>query len=233
MSEAGASKLPALNDLNGLLSDRVHAAIKSAILSLDFSPGASIRKTDVCDRLGVSRSPVSEALTKLAGEGLVDIVPQSGTRVSRLSMDAIREDTFLREALEVAASRYAARHRSEELIARLKRNLEMQKLLIVATDKEDFMRTDTAFHEMIMSTTNVNRLPSVVRAVSSHVDRARHLLLPEPGRLADTVEEHVRIIDAIDYQAERAAEEAMRHHVRQLLQRLETLQTERPDLISS
>ena len=232
MSEADASKLTALNELNGLLSDRVHSAIKSAILSLDFLPGASIRKTDICDQLGVSRSPVSEALTKLATEGLVEIVPQSGTRVTRLSMDAIREDTFLREALEVAASRYAARHRTPEIVARLKRSLEMQKLLILDVDKEEFMQTDAAFHQSIMSTTKVSRLPATVAAVSTQVDRARHLLLPEPGRLTDTVDEHVAIAKAIEQQDEHAAERAMRHHVRQLLQRLEALKTDRPDLIS-
>lgn len=233
LSEVDTSRLPELSSLNGLLSARVHAAIKSAILSLDFLPGASIRKSDVCDRLGVSRSPVSEALTKLAGEGLVDIVPQSGTRVSRLSMAAIREDTFMREALEVAACRHAAQRRTPELIARLKRNLEMQKLLIVDADKEDFMRTDTSFHEIILSTTNVVRLPATVRAVSSHVDRARHLLVPEPGRLTDTVEEHAEIVAAIEQEDEQAAEDTMRHHVRQLLKRLEALETDRPDLISS
>lgn len=233
LSEADTTKLPLLSNLSGSLSDRVYAALKKAILSLDFSPGALIRKTEVCTQLGVSRSPVSDALTKLSSEGLVEIIPQSGTRVARLSMAAIREDTFLREALEVAASRYAALHRSPEIVARLKRSLEMQKLLIVDIDKEDFIRTDAAFHETIMSTTGITRLPSTVSSVSTHVDRARLLLLPEPGRLADTVDEHTQIIKAIESKDERAAENAMRHHVRQLLLRLETLETDRPDLISA
>ncbi len=233
LAEADVSKLPDLNDLSGSLAERVYAAIRSAILTLDFEPGVSIRKSDVCDRLGVSRSPVGEALTKLSGEGLVEIIPQSRTRVSRLSMAAIREDTFLREALEVAAARHAAVHRSAEVVARLRRNLEMQRLLIVDVDKEEFIRTDAAFHECIMSTTGVTRLPATVDAVSTQIDRARLLLVPEPGRLADTVSEHIQIIDAIEDQDEEAAGNAMRHHVRQLLQRLETLETDRPDLISA
>ena len=75
MPEVDVTKLPNLDDLNGPLANRVYTAVKSAILDLDFQPGASIRKTAICDHLGLSRSPVSEALAKLSGEGLVSIVP--------------------------------------------------------------------------------------------------------------------------------------------------------------
>lgn len=176
---------------------------------------------------------MSDALIKLSSEGLVDIVPQSGTRVARLSMTALREDAFLREALEVAAARHAALHRSDEVLARLTRNVEMQKLLIVDADKEDFIKTDIAFHETIMATTSVLRLPSTVRTLSQHVDRARLLLLPEPGRLSDTVEEHVDILNAIRNKDNVMAQDAMRNHLQQLLKRLEPLEAARPDLFSS
>lgn len=224
-----ALKLPTLNDLTGSLGERVYLAVKRAILNLDLLPGAPIRKAAICEHLGVSRSPVSDALAKLSSEGLVDIVPQSGTRVARLSMTAIREDIFFREALEVAAARHAASHRSDETLARLLRNLEMQRLLISAADGEDFFRTDTAMHELILATTGVQRLPGAVRSLSFHVDRARVLLMPEPGRLAETVEEHVDVIEAIRGRNASAAEEAMRRHIRQLIKRLAPLEATCPD----
>ncbi|MEP0943881.1 MAG: GntR family transcriptional regulator [Rhizobiaceae bacterium] len=233
MPEVDVTKLPDLSDLTGPLASRVYTAIKSAILDLDFLPGDLIRKSEVCDHLGLSRSPVSEALAKLSNEGLVDIVPQSGTRVSRLSMASIREDSFLREALEVAAVRHAALHRSQETLARLVRNLEMQKLLINDVDKDDFIRTDVAFHEIIMATTQIKRLPATIQNVSRHLDRARLLPLPEPGRLEETVNEHVEILEAIREQDAVAAQDAMRRHVRQLVVRLGPLETERSDLFST
>lgn len=232
MTDVDISKLPILNDLSGSLSDRVYESIKSAILELKFLPGAVIRKSAICEKLGLSRSPVSDALNRLSSEGLVDIVPQSGTRVSRLSVNAIREDSFLREALEVAAARHAALHRTDETVARLTRNLEMQKLLIPDADKEDFMKTDQDFHDIILRTTNVRRLPMAVRTASNHVYRARMLLMPEPGRLSETVSEHLKIFEAIRDEDQEAAQEAMRHHVRQLVRRLEPLENERPDLFS-
>ena len=232
MTDVDVTKLPDLNDLDGPLAHRVYKGVKTAILNLDFLPGAMIRKSAVCEQLGMSRSPVSEALAKLSNEGLVDIVPQSGTRVARLSMASIREDSFLREALEVAAARHAALHRSDETLGRLLRNIEMQKLLINDTDKEDFIRTDMAFHEIIMATTKIRRLPATVQSVSQHIDRARLLPVPEPGRLAETVSEHVEIVEAIRLQDGNAAQEAMRRHVRQLVKRLEPLEAARPDLFS-
>lgn len=233
MPDADATQLPDLNDLTGSLADRVYAAVKSAILGLSFPPGAIIRKSTICDQLGLSRSPVSDALARLSGEGLVDIVPQSGTRVSRLSMAAIIEDTFLREALEVAAVRHCTMHRTDETVARLTRNLEMQKLLVVDLDKEEFMQTDAAFHDTIMVTTGVKRLPAAVQRLSPHLHRARLLLVPELGRTSESVEEHAVILDAIRAQDVDAAQDAMRHHVRQLLQRLKPLEAERPDFFST
>jgi len=230
MPDADVTKLPALKDLNGSLTDRVYTAVKSAVLTLEFPPGASVRKTALCEHLGLSRSPVSEALSRLSVEGLVDIVPQSGTRVSRLSMAAIREDTFLREALEVAAAAHAATHRSDEVLARMTRNLEMQKMLIASGDREEFIQTDKTFHDMIMVTTGVTRLPGAVRALSPHIERARFLMAPEPGRLSETVEEHIVILDAIRDADAEAARTAMSLHVRALLKRLAPLEAERPDL---
>jgi len=227
------TKLAKLSDLNGSLGERVYAAIKGAILSLDFSPGAVIRKKEICEWFEISRSPVSDALTKLASEDLVDIVPQSGTRVSRLSMTDIREFAFLREALEVAAVRHAAISRSEEVLARLMRNIEMQKLLVLDADKDDFFKSDAQFHREIMLTTNNVRLPTTVKALSSHLDRARILLVPEPQRLAETVEEHIAIVEAIKHKNMDMAQKAMAEHLQQLIRRLEPLEKDRPDLFSS
>ena len=124
-------------------------------------------------------------------------------------------------------------HRSQETMARLIRSIEMQKLLIEDVDKEDFMRTDFEFHNTIMATTKVKRLPATVRMVSQHVDRARLLRIAEPGRLSETVSEHIEIVEAIRQKNVTGAEEAMRRHVRQLYKRLEPLEAARPDLFST
>ena len=119
-------QLMPLDSFSGSLSTRVHLVLKDAILSLFYKPGEILRKTEICATLGVSRSPVTEAVAKLAAEGLVEVVPQAGTFVSRFSMDDIREGAFLREALEMAAVEYVALNITDQQKVLLRRNLRMQ-----------------------------------------------------------------------------------------------------------
>eukprot|EP00611_Tribonema_gayanum_P013823 TRINITY_DN25040_c0_g1_i1.p1 TRINITY_DN25040_c0_g1~~TRINITY_DN25040_c0_g1_i1.p1 ORF type:complete len:123 (+),score=11.79 TRINITY_DN25040_c0_g1_i1:328-696(+) len=104
----GAARLLPLDRFQGSLGQKVYQSLKHAILTLDFRPGDSIRKPDICSRLGVSRSPVADAVAKLATDSLVDVIPQAGTFVTRLSMTDIREGAFIREAIEVAAAELVA-----------------------------------------------------------------------------------------------------------------------------
>lgn len=233
MSEIDASKLPSLDQFSGLLSDRVYQALRGAIVSMDFFPGEIIRKAAICEHLGVSRSPVADALTKLSGEGLVDIIPQSVTRVTRFSMQTIREESFLREALEVAAVAKAAEERTETQLARISRCVRMQAMLVEDGEYAEFYRSDEEFHQLILDCTGISRLPATIDRLSLQVQRIRLLLLPEPGRAADTVEEHRLILHAIKAQDVDAAKAAMRTHLRQLLKRLEPLEKERPGLFVS
>ena len=75
-----------INSLEGPLGQRVYTVLRGRILDMTLEPGAILRKNTLCDQLGVSRSPIAEALGRLSSEGLVDIIPQSATRVSRFSM---------------------------------------------------------------------------------------------------------------------------------------------------
>ena len=102
-------QLTPLSSYNGTLSSRVYHSMKDAILSLAYQPGQILRKGEICEQLDISRSPVSEAVTRLAAEGLVDVIPQAGTFVTRFSMAEIREGAFLREALEIAAVELVAK----------------------------------------------------------------------------------------------------------------------------
>ena len=229
---ADAKKLKDLRSYSGLLSDRVYLALKAAILSMDFEPGAVLRKQPICEALGVSRTPVSDAIVKLEGEGLVEVIPQSATRVSKMSMTEIREDAFLREALEVSAIEYAAAHRSDKLLARLDRNIRVQVSQVEDGDYEEFFKTDQEFHRLILDCCQIARLHETVRFVSNHTDRARLLLLPAPGRSVDTVREHKAILEAIRSADPAGARIAMQTHIRQLIKRLEPLEQERPELFA-
>lgn len=232
MNDINATLLPDISSLEGTLAQRVYEAMKEAILALDFPPGANVRKAPICDQLGVSRAPVTEAIARLANDGLVDVVPQSGTHVSYFSMDEIREGAFLREALEIATVAKVSQSISDEQLKKLSRNMRLQELLIEDEDIAGFYQSDEEFHQLLMEFTGFHRLPNVAQSLSLQVRRARLLLLPTPGRVSETLQEHRAIFNAIQSRDESAAREEMHRHLGQLLPRLETLQSTNPELFN-
>lgn len=224
------ARLAPLDRFTGSLGQRVYQTLREAILSLAYRPGEILRKPEICEALGVSRSPVADAVARLAAEGLVDVVPQAGTFVARFSMEEIREGAFLREAIEVAAIERVAETITEEQLTQLRRNLTVQAALIADGDVPGFYQTDAAMHELILSFTGFRKLAQVSETAWLHVNRARQLILPVPGRIAATLDEHRAILAALEARDPDAARLATRAHLRQLITYLEPLERDRPDL---
>ncbi len=221
--------LEPLDRYEGSLSNRVYQSLKSAIMSLAYPPGGVLRKNRICEELGVSRSPVSEAVARLASEGLVRVVPQAGTYVARFSMSEIREGAFLREALEVAAVEHLAGIITDEQINKLKRNLRIQAIHLEDGDTAGFYELDGEMHKMLLEGTGFRRLAGLAETAWAQVNRARQLLLPEPGRMEDTLAEHQAIVDALAARDPQAARAATRRHLRQLIKFLEPLEQAHPE----
>lgn len=225
-----ARHLTALDSFSGSLSARAYGVLYEAIISLAYKPGEIMRKSEICDALGVSRSPVSEAIAMLANEGLVKVVPQAGTFVSRFSMAEIREGAFLREALELAAVELVASSVTEAQLVLLRRNMGIQYALVEDQDFDGFFQADAQMHDLILSFTGFKRLAQLASSSWVQVNRARHQNLPSPGRIQEAVEEHQSIVDAITARDGDAARQATQHHLRQLIKFIEPLETTRPDL---
>lgn len=219
-----------LAEYQGSLAQKVYASLREAILSLHLAPGEILRKPEICEALGVSRSPVSEAVARLAGEHLVRVVPQAGTYVARLSLSEVREGAFLREALEMAAVEQVAATVTEDQLGLLQRNMDAQVELVGGQDFAGFYQADAAMHEMILSFTGFRRLAVLADTAWVHVNRARQLILPQPGRVEATLAEHQAIFEAIAARDPAAARAATRVHLGKLIGILEPLAQNRPDL---
>lgn len=227
-----ADRLRPLTDFSGSLGQRVYQTLRHAILSLAYRPGEILRKPDICEALGVSRSPVSDAVARLQAEGLVDVVPQAGTFVARFSMQEIREGAFLREAIEVAAIERVAARITDDQLQLLRRNLIVQAALVADGDIPGFYAMDAAMHELLLSFTGFPKLAQVAETAWLHVNRARQLILPVPGRVQATLAEHQAILAALEARDPTAARKAIQHHLRQLVSYLEPLERDRPDLFN-
>ena len=226
-------RLETLEHYEGTLTNRVYFNLREAIVGLRYAPGEVLRKAEVCEALGVSRSPVAAAIARLAADGLVEVHPQAGTYVSRIAMAEIREGAFIREALELAAIERVARRVTDDQLGLLRRNLRIQRVMLDDGDRTGFYEHDAQMHELMLSFTGYRRLGRISESVRAQLDRARQLLLPAPGRLQETYREHEAIVGALEARDAERAKQALRHHLGQLVTMLTTLATREPALFHS
>jgi len=210
----------------GLVYDR----LRSEIISLRLAPGARIDKAEVCERLDVSRQPVSEALSRLAGERLVAVEPQKGTYVTRVRMSDVSEAAFLREALEIATVRRIAPVIDGETLDRLRLIVDYQSAATAAEDIEEFYTLDVRFHSTLLARVAFSRVSEVVESARAQTERIRRLLLPTPKRNINTVAEHEAIVAQLARRNPSGAADAMRTHLRNGLETLNEFAAERPEL---
>jgi DNA-binding GntR family transcriptional regulator len=218
---------PARGTVTGAVTD----ALRQAIVTLKMKPGEVIDKGAVCARLGVSRFPVSEALARLQAEGLVDIQPQRGSVVSLVRIADVREYMMIRRALETEAVRIVAGQRDPELIGRLRANLEMQRQAGDTDRPDDFHRHDLAFHAMLFDALRLPRMKAAVESTRANLDRARRLVLL-PRRLADTIAEHERIVEALEAGDAEGAADAMRAHLGAVIDEVTAFAKGNPNLFA-
>jgi GntR family transcriptional regulator, rspAB operon transcriptional repressor len=222
--------LPKLKGGERSLTDAVEEALREAIVTLALEPGMMIDKLAVCERMGVSRFPVSAALAKLATVGLVEVLPQRGTRVMPIVMHDIRQHLFIRSALEVEAVRgVASAAHSDAVLCALASNLERQREAWAGGMRHEFHLLDLAFHEILLDAIDLPRVKEIVGVSRNALDRARQLLA-SPERHLRTLEEHERIFEAIKARDAEGAAHAMHRHLDEVVAELRRFASARPDL---
>ena len=153
---------------------------------------------------GFSRTPAREAVRKLADEGLIEVFPQSGTFAARIPLGALPETIVIRKALEETSARLAAERSSRSQIIALLAQLERQREASRAGDRDAFHRADEAFHCAVSEAAGYRGIWTLVEQIKVHVDRYRHLTLPQEGRMARAIREHAAIAAAINPATARA-----------------------------
>lgn len=210
---------------------RVHAALREAIVQLDLKPGEFLDKQAIASRMGVSRFPVGEAMNRLAAEGLVDIVPQSGSRVALIKISDARENMFLRRALEVETVRSIAPAATSGLLDQLNSNLRYQRAAVEAQDLKGFHGFDLAFHAALQDELGFERVRSATETARLGLDRVRRLLNTR-RRLELTLAEHQGVVAALEAHDGAAAAKAMYGHLEAVMAELESFAREKPELFA-
>jgi DNA-binding GntR family transcriptional regulator len=197
--------------------------LRNEIVNTSLAPGTPLSEHALSQRFGVSRTPVREALSRLAEEGLVQIVPQVGTYVKRISLAKVYEAQFIREALECATARRAAATRPQwQDTVPLDRIINDQQRAADAGDHTAFFVSDEEFHSAIALASGFPRVWTVASSEKLQLDRVRMLDVSQRNNL-DLVTQHNAIVSALKAQDPVAAEQAMRAHLRDVFERLAPL----------
>jgi DNA-binding GntR family transcriptional regulator len=231
MTDAGSATSDSLLgdftiDRRKSMVDQAHTLLQNAIISSKLPPGQVLKERELCDILSISRTPIREALLRLQEDGLVEIFPQAGTYVSRISIEAVYESQFIRVALEMATVGYAARHGTPEWQTKTRRLVEKYKQALEWDDFDELFDLDEQFHRSIAEFRFRDRLWKMTNSAKAHMDRVRRLSLPYRDRRLAIAAEHTAVLDAIITREEAQAVEAMRRHLNTVFRDLERVRTE-------
>lgn len=208
---------------------QIRDALRERIIALDFLPGQGLSRTELAREYGVSQTPVRDAMLKLEEEGLLVIYPQSKTEVSRIDVDQARETQFLRLSLELEVTRRLVLAGNPQRLAPVRRVAAEQEAALAEDDLDRFSRLDRSFHHALCALVGAANLWQLVTAQSGHIDRLRNLNLPDPGKPADIMHYHRRILEGIEAGNPMATEVAVREHLSGTLAMVPEIMARYPD----
>lgn len=215
------------------IAPQIYERLRRAITTLAMLPSEALSEKELSLQLGVSRTPVREALIRLADEGLIDILPQRGSFVAPIRLRDVEEAQFIRESLEVAVARRLADKCSQRFLDEIHANLDQQEQAVAADDRDLFLELDEAFHRRFCEEANLSKSWRVIQSVKLQIDRVRYLSLPEPGHLKSLHAQHRTIVVAIESKNETQAGQSMSVHLREVLRTAQKLSEQRHDLVEA
>jgi DNA-binding GntR family transcriptional regulator len=181
-------------------SDSIFDILRERILARAFLPGDRLDVRALADQLGVSLTPVKDAMTRLAAQGLVEVRPRSGTFVADLSPDAVAETFEIRRALECLAAEHVVSRLTPDLLSRFEAIVKaMERPVSSERDRAEHERKNVELHTLLVDTSGNRRLAELYRSLNAHLTIARihSRRTPDAARLKQERREHRAIVDAM------------------------------------
>jgi DNA-binding GntR family transcriptional regulator len=204
------------------VSEQIYAGLRQAIVSLRLPPGTSISENRICRQIGVSRTPVREAIIRLVEDDLIEVFPQQGSFVAPIKLSTIRESHFIRKALELAVLRRAAGLWTPAASEEARSLIAAQQAAVETGDDERFHALDEQFHRRFCGWSALEGVWNTIQGAKARVDRVHRLAAAE-GRLPIVIVEHSAIVEALDDGDEAAAAARLEYHLDRILAQLDTL----------
>ena len=195
------------------LRDLVLEALREAILNGTLKPRERLMEIQLAEELGVSRTPVREALRKLELEGFIVMVPRKGAYVADLSIKDIADVFEIRIALEGLAAALAAERITDEELEAMEKHLVEKAEAIKKNDMVKLVEVDTKFHEALYGASRNDRLITIINNLREQIQRFRTSSLAMPGRMQQSLEEHRSIVEAIQSRDIALARQTAQEHI--------------------
>lgn len=194
------------------LRDVVFNTLRQAILTGELKPGERLMEIHLADRLGVSRTPIREAIRKLELEGLVVMIPRKGAQVARITEKNLKDVLEVRRALDMLAARLACHRMNDKEKKELKKACDEFAGVVKDNNTKDITEADVRFHDIILQSTNNERLIQLVSNLAEQMYRYRLEYIKDSAYHSRLVQEHEAIYHAIiNNQEEKAAEAVVVH----------------------
>lgn len=195
------------------LRELVFEAMREAIISGALRPGERLMEVQLAEDLGVSRTPVREAIRKLELEGFVLMIPRKGAYVADISLKDISSVFEVRRALEGLAAELAAERASDEEIEQLERLLVELAGCAEARNTKEFVNLDAKFHEVVYTASRNERLGQILSLLIEQIMRFRTRTLSNPARLRVALEEHRGLVEALAVRDAELARRLAQEHI--------------------
>lgn len=197
------------------IRSQVYNILKENIINVSLEPGSQVSEQELADELKVSRTPVREALIHLAQEELVEIIPQKGTYISKINIEAVEESRYMRQVLEIDIIKEAARKFPETLFFSFEENLNSQKLYLGQKNYTKLFEYDEEFHKLIYMGINKMRIWKSIQNINGQLNRVRMLSLSNNSyELWSLIyKEHLEIFNMIKNHKINEVQEVVERHL--------------------
>ncbi len=192
--------------------DYAYRTLKENIIQLELEPGSMVSENELAMQMGLSRTPVREALMALAKVRLIDVYPQRGSAVAPIDYSLVEESCFMRAVLEAAVVEIACQEATEEQKVELMNNVALQERYLEDGRMEALMQLDNDLHRLLFTIAHKEQTWEMLSGYTVHFDRVRRMSLDAP-RNDRNVADHRAIAQAVAAGDARAAREAMELHL--------------------
>lgn len=206
---------------NYSLSARVFRRIREGILAGKYATNEELKEKTIGDELGVSRTPVREALRQLELEGLVSIIPNKGAYVVGVSQKDIKDIYEMRSLLEGLCAKWAADNVTDSQLAELEENVFLTEFHYSKGNWEQIYELDNRFHELLYEASGSRELQHVLRDYHQYVQRIRRITLGKAERVKNSKEEHKKIVEALKLHDPQMAQENAKKHIRSTISNMD------------